>query len=331
VISLAAVSPRPPRDFHASYGSALASRVRVVPYEELFAARRAPAGTWIFTDMDRLSARERDDAAEIWRRLEASGQAVRLLNHPLRVKRRHALLHALHEAGVNDFRAWRVDEPPPAPRFPVFLRVEDDHQGPRSELLHDGAALDAEAARLVAAGIARETLLVTEFCAEPDARGVYRKYGAYRVGARVFPNHLLFGRDWRVKRRDRGPQAAAAAAEERQLLERNPHEALLRRVFELAGIDYGRADYGVVRGRIQVYEINTNPTLMGPSTPEDADGRARKQHFANALVAALSAVELPRTRGAQVELTPTRRPRRRIRRFLRKLSERVTRPARWSE
>ena len=326
MISLVAVSPRPPRDFLASYGRALASTLRVVLYEDLLAARRAPAGTWIFTDFDRLTPAERDAAAEIWRRLEASGEPVRLLNHPLRAQRRHALLRGLRAAGLNDFDVYRLDELPAAPRFPVFVRVEDDHQGPRSELCAGRAALDAEVARLLASGLSRESLLVTEYCAEPDAAGVFRKYGAYRVGERVFPNHLLFGREWRVKRRRRGEPELGDAAEERALLDANPHQAQLRRVFEQAGIEYGRADYGLVGGRIQIYEINTNPTLMGASRPADPDGAARKQRFADALVAALRALELPR--GAQVRLSPMRRPRRRIRKFLRKVSERVTRP--WS-
>jgi hypothetical protein len=319
------VSPRPPRDFLARYGRALRGRLCAVPYEELFAARSARAGTWIFTDLDKLTAAERADAAEIWRRLEESGEPVRLLNHPLRAKRRHALLRGLRAAGLNDFDAWRLDELPAAPRFPVFLRVEDDHKGPRSELLHDRAALDEGVARLCAAGLARASLLVTEYRGEPDASGVYRKYGAYRVGDRIFPNHLLFGRDWRLKRRDKGPLDAAAAAEERRLLERNPHEAELRRAFALAEIEYGRADYGFAGGRLQVFEINTNPTIMGPTEPADADGRARKQHFADALVSALSAIALPPSR-ARVPLSPTRRLRRPLRTFLRKLSERVVRP-----
>jgi hypothetical protein len=326
VIQLACVSPRPPRDFLAGYGRALRGRQCGVPKEELFAARSVAAGTWIFTDLDKLTAGERADAAEIWRRIEESGQPTRLLNHPLRAKRRHALLRSLREAGLNDFDAWRLDELPAAPRFPVFLRVEDDHKGPRSELLHDRAALDAEVARLCAGGLAREQLLVTEYRGEPDAQGVYRKYGAYRVGDRVFPNHLLFGRDWRLKRRDKGPLNAAAASEERSLLERNPHEAELRRVFELAQIDYGRVDYGFAGGRLQVFEINTNPTIMGPTEPSDADGRARKQLFADSLVAALRAVELPRGAGPRVPLSPTRRLRRPFRTLLRKVSERVMRP-----
>ncbi len=37
--------------------------------------------------------------------------------------------------------------------------------------------------------------------------------------------------------------------------------ALLRRVFDLAHIRFGRIDYGVLNGVPQVWEINTNPTM----------------------------------------------------------------------
>jgi hypothetical protein len=37
----------------------------------------------------------------------------------------------------------------------------------------------------------------------------------------------------------------------------------LRRVFDIAGIEYGRADWGIVAGKVQIYEINTNPYVSG--------------------------------------------------------------------
>ena len=37
-------------------------------------------------------------------------------------------------------------------------------------------------------------------------------------------------------------------------------------MFAIARIDYGRIDYGIVGGRPQVYEINTNPTVFSAET-----------------------------------------------------------------
>jgi hypothetical protein len=327
VIHFVVQSHRPPRDFLAGFGRELAPSLRIVRYRDLFAERRASAGAWIFTDHDRLTPRDREDAAGIWQQLERAGQPVRLLNHPLRVKRRHALLQALHAAGINDFESWRVVDGRAPRRYPVFLRVEDDHEGPRTPLLHDAGMLRAEIDRLEVSGLPREQLLIVELRAAPDAQGVYRKYGAFRVGDRIFPNHLLFGSEWMVKRRHHDHDAVLLA-EERRFLEENPHEAELRRAFEIACIDYGRADYGVVGGRLQIYEINTNPTIMGANVPQDPDGRARKQHFARNLIEALRALEPPLAADppAAIPIASTRTLRERLRPLLRKLSARVFRP-----
>jgi len=49
--------------------------------------------------------------------------------------------------------------------------------------------------------------------------------------------------------------------------------------FDLAGIEYGRADHATVQGRPVIYEINTNPTIGGPE-PQ------RRQMRADSLAAA---------------------------------------------
>ena len=47
----------------------------------------------------------------------------------------------------------------------------------------------------------------------------------------------------------------------------NPYGDAMRRVFELANIDYGRVDFGLVGGQPQIYEINSNPDLkLNPKT-----------------------------------------------------------------
>ena len=35
----------------------------------------------------------------------------------------------------------------------------------------------------------------------------------------------------------------------------------LREIFDLAQIEYGRIDYGMLDGKVQCWEINTNPGL----------------------------------------------------------------------
>ena len=46
------------------------------------------------------------------------------------------------------------------------------------------------------------------------------------------------------------------------------HAEVVQRAFGIARIDYGRADFGLVAGKVQIYEINTNPQVeMGREHP----------------------------------------------------------------
>lgn len=42
----------------------------------------------------------------------------------------------------------------------------------------------------------------------------------------------------------------------------HPYGPELARVFELAGVEYSRVDFGLVGGKPQIYEINTNPEAV---------------------------------------------------------------------
>jgi hypothetical protein len=279
------------RTFFDSWGRTLAPDVRIHTWEGLFAARRIPAGTWIFGDLERLAPAEIEHAARIWSRLERSGERLRLLNHPLRVKQRYELLRSLRERGVNDFDVYRLTEARTPRRFPVFLRGERDHRGPATGLLHTPDELRKAIGELEAGHRAREGWIATEFAAQPDARGRYRKYAAFNVGGRIVAGHVLFGRGWVVKRREE--RDAESQAEELRHIEKNPYEKALREVFEIAAIDWGRVDFGVVGGRVQVYEINTNPLIMGRSVPEDPERRRRKELQAGVLTEAFRAIDTP--------------------------------------
>jgi hypothetical protein len=284
-------------EFLGGWGRELAGQVRVESYERVLRARRVPAGTWIFCDHERLSLPERERLTWVWRRMARAGDRVRLLNHPMRVLRRYELLRTLRERGINDFDVQRLDEARAPRRFPVFLREEYDHRGPRSELLHSAAELEKAVEGLRARGIAHDRWIVTEYAGEPDARGLHRKYAAFNVGGRIVPAHVLFGSDWVVKRRE--PLASESAAEEQRYVEENPHADALRGIFELAGIEWGRVDYGLVDGRIQVYEINTNPMIVRPKVPTDPAAVARKQLVTRQLVEALRALDVPASPGGR--------------------------------
>lgn len=286
----------------ASRGQALVGTLTAMPYDEVFRRRLLPAGAYILSDFERLGPTALGRVARIADALEASA-AARLLNHPARCLGRHDLLRRLHDDGTNPYAAYRLGDVPPHVRFPVFLRMASDHQGPRSALLHEHAEIDAAVRGLARRGKRRSDMLVIEFQETVDGRGQYRKYGAFCVGGRIVPRHLFFGRQW-----DRKAPANCEDAqfdEEEAYVRDNPHEEALRRVFAVAGVDYGRIDYALDGDRLCVWEINTNPMI---SIPEDmTTGRPGAIHtlFHERFRDALLALDTPRV--GQVDLRPTRR------------------------
>jgi hypothetical protein len=89
---------------------------------------------------------------------------------------------------------------------------------------------------------------------------VFRKYAAFKVGERIIPCHLFASREWCVKSIQNQP-TEANLEQQLRYINGNPHEKWLRHVFDVAGVDYGRVDYGVANGVPQAWEINLNPTI----------------------------------------------------------------------
>jgi hypothetical protein len=234
-------------------------RMRFLYYEDLPRLRRLREGTYVFSDLERLGPAELELARSTWCQLRDSGARVRLINEPGAVLLRYELLEALHEAGINRYRAVRASDSTRGLRFPVFIKPEHEHRGSLTPLLHDGAALEGALKSLDREGARRDELIVVEYCHAAGADGIYRKYSAFRVGDRILPRHVLFGRDWMQRKPDL--RGGRLDAEHWRFLEDNPHADALLPIFELARIEYGRIDYGVVDGGIQVWEINTNPTV----------------------------------------------------------------------
>ncbi len=154
-----------------TYGAPIADLFRVSSYDELFRTRHLHPGTYVFADMERLTDEERVRAGVICDELVASG--TRVLNHPLRSMRRYDLLKMLRDRGTNHFDVWRVDDPKRDHRFPVFVRVENDHRGSRTPLLHTPDELESALADLRASGQSDANLIV-EFLDTSDQDGWFR-------------------------------------------------------------------------------------------------------------------------------------------------------------
>lgn len=235
-------------------------------YEQLFQPVPQPLfSTYIFTDLERLNLPTRQRLAQIWDQLAALDPAPRLLNHPLRAKRRLDLLNSLYQANINTFNAYPISaQNVPHPRqFPVFIRQADDHNGPISELLNDQSELEAEISKLRAFGELGPETIVTEFLDSRNAQGYYQKYGVFRVGPTIIPNHIHESDHWMVKRR-KTALTQTLVDQELEFLHSHANQTPLKAIFELAEIDFGRIDYTLVQGQIQVFEINTNPTTLYP-------------------------------------------------------------------
>jgi hypothetical protein len=287
-----------------AWGRELAGRVQPMSYRQLLSTRRHPRGLYLLTDIERLGRRISEQAAVLYRRLRSDGSIV--LNDPAQVRKRADLLRTLHSAGINRFRAFRATDALDDLRYPVFLRCADDHRGSRSSLLSGPAELHAAIAsqsrtrfffrdehskfRFFRWGPRRRReLLVTEFCDTADSSGVYRKYSAFALAGRIVPRHLFFGTQWMLKAPER--ITPETVEEEKAYVAQNPHAVELREIFALARIDYGRIDYGVCNGRIQVWEINTNPMITHPSDARVAQRIPVQEAFARRFAAVLRELE----------------------------------------
>ena len=305
------------RRFLAEWGRPLRPLVRVLAYEDLPRQKQLGFGAYIFSDLERLAPDGLETAARVRTALAAAwGDRIPLLNHPTTSLRRYELLRRLRCEGINRFEVYRATEHRLPRLYPVFLRREDDHVGPLGELIGDQSTLLARLDALRRRGHSLDPVIITELLDTADGDGIYRKYSAFVVGGRIVPRHVFFSRGWNVKFPDR--VTPAFLNEELEYLRENPHAAMLRRVFELAGIDYGRIDYALSEGRMQVWEINTNPWIMSFGDGGGPGRRPAHRLFWSSMCHALIA-QLPRHIGPSVANPLWRAPAARHRRLVRSL------------
>ncbi|MCP4370425.1 MAG: hypothetical protein GY797_20280 [Deltaproteobacteria bacterium] len=295
-----------------SWGTTLAPRLKPVFYEQLKGLRALGPGTYIFSDIERLAPKQAERFAQLWQQNTNVGKGIRLLNHPTLSMKRYELLRTMYEQGWNQFNVYRPTECSRPERFPVFLRRENDHSGSLTPLLQTPEALDKAIAELSQRGQSRkenpikaitrlfklcrsqENILITEFCDTSDKQRIFRKYSAFIVADRIIPQHILFSLDWMLKSNARLLDEVTPR-EEQKYLETNPHESQLRKIFRLSRIEYGRIDYSInINGHLQVWEINTNPTIFrctNPESPRNVKRRSLREYFSKLFQAALEAID----------------------------------------
>lgn len=248
----------------------------MVTYDQLLKRKSPYRATHVFTDLDRLPNWRLHEAALLYRKVKRAG--LRTLNDPARFLGRFGLLRGLHRVQINDFNAYRADDFATPSRWPVFLRLEGDHAAPVSGLLEDEHALDNALKRAIDDGAPRSALLIIEYAAEPVQPGVYRKLSAFRIADRVLGYTCVHDDNWLVKYGALGIATPEMYEEEYSFVAENPHAAAVSKAFDLAGIDYGRADFGLVGGKPQIYEINSNPHV--DLTPQPALSARRNESIA---------------------------------------------------
>ncbi|MER9406231.1 hypothetical protein NKI36_19570 [Mesorhizobium caraganae] len=242
----------------------LQASLRLVRYEDAGLLRGVRAGVVIWSDMDRLTSEELKRAAGISAEL-ADKTDLTQLNHPTASLQRFDLLRLLHADGSNAFRVFRPHQLEDPIRYPVFIRDEAGALYDEPPLLHGRPALDAAIARLDGCNLARP--MVVEMIGTPWADGYYRKFAAFRVGNTIYGQHCAMSKSWFVKN-PVGQLLPAHIEEIRDYIAANPHADTVMQVFEKAHMQYGRIDYTFVDGRLVVFEINSNPTVLSdPPTP----------------------------------------------------------------
>jgi hypothetical protein len=254
--------------FAAFYAAELAPRLRILSYASLPAVRTFGPGPFIFSDLDRTTPDARQRLAEVAEELKGGGAMV--LNHPKRALLRFPLLRLLHERGINQFNVYRPSDWREVRRFPVFLRAEHIHGRALTGLLPDQTALQQAVAPFTNRDDESSRVMIVEFGNHPGGDGKYRKYAAFRVGDTIYAQHCYVSRHWWV-RFESSATTAAEWAEHDSYARDNPHRDQLAGIFALAGIDYGRIDYAIVDGKVQVFEINTNPTIIHATSHKQID------------------------------------------------------------
>jgi len=249
-------------NYLANRGRALAGRFRMRLYEDFEPRVRLSPETQIFSALDQLTGDQRQVVADVWdAHLRAAPDSSRL-NDPRRALGRFELLTRLQQEGINAFRVFRATDVARVDRFPVFVRHERDHDGALTGLLQSRWAVVQALCALRTRGHRLRDLLLVELCDTSAADGTFRKYAAFKVGDAILACHLMVSREWCVKSESIDVEPAHIE-EGRRYVAENPHREWLRRVFAIAGIDFGRVDYGVLDGVPQVWEINLNPTIGG--------------------------------------------------------------------
>jgi hypothetical protein len=250
----------PIKSYLEDWGANFISHIKLITYEQIIRLNKLPVGTYIFSDIELLTPEQGEKIAKIWEQLSSTKNNC-LINHPTRSMKRYELLRNLYNCGWNQFNIYYINECTKPKSFPVFIRIVNDHNGAQTPLINTPQELNKIINDLSLAGKSKEDRIITEFCNTSDEQNIFRKYSALIIGERIIPMGVFLGHNWMLKSSEEVDSVEKIRCfEEAKYIESNPHKSELRKIFQLARINYGRIDYAVLDSKIQTWEINTNPS-----------------------------------------------------------------------
>ena len=261
------------------FDCAINQRLKLLSYDDLFRIKNFEPGAFVFTDFDRLGALQLTKLSAFVRYVEQTRPGFPILNHPDRVLGRFNLLNHLRAIGLGRTTAHRLSDWRSVKEFPVFLRREKGHLAPLSDLIHSKPALEKACTEILPEGCDVIDIIIVRYLDYSDSQNVFRKYGAFKIGDRIYGEHLFHCDNWLVKTGFTKKGSEDFDLESKEYIKTNPHSEILKKYFEASGIDFGRADYCVLDGEINLFEINTNPTFI--SAPPTRFDEFDRHYFAN--------------------------------------------------
>lgn len=283
------------------------ANVQPVIYQDVFRQLAVPVGTMIFTDLEFLNPLEIEVAASMARSVEKVAPGTRILNHPSYASERYELLRRMWNKGASPVSVVRLNSGDLPEKYPVFIRSEDGCSGPETTLIENESDYLAAVAALRLGGKPIKGRIAVSYEAEPDADGYFRKFGVFRIGDHIVPQHIQYNRDWVVKSNQLG-RKAELVTEELDYIQTNPHKELVRDAFDTGDLQFGRADFGFKAGAFVLYEINTNPTFprFKGGSPERAERRDLLRDRLRDAFESIDGKERSRRRIKFMPLTPYR-------------------------
>lgn len=267
------------RNFLLAGGAHFEKRLTVIYYENLERLRSLKVGSFIFSDFDLLTPGQREVVTRIFNQLKSKYPELKLFNDPGKVLLRYDLLKRMHALGINKFDVVRGTESFDHLKFPLFIREADRHTGPLTSLLHSSEEVKYHLRVLKALGYSLYDLLIIEYVDASAADGMFIKMSGFVLGDTVMPRYLNYSTTWMVKS-TMYPNDELMKQRQQDVeayMRTNPHRQWLQQVFTEANITYGRADYAIVKGELQLWEINLNPAFVRP--PKNTSDDPPQQRF----------------------------------------------------